>query len=288
MPLSRPALFLAALLAPAAALADVYEITYDVVMTPSGSVFGTTTPTPLSVSFTIDTDAGATVVLPAGTGSWNGPTLYGYAAATLGPIDITYGSKHFDNAHISNRIPASGYTAAVWFDAPLAPGASPRTWIMFSDPDADLQFGGASCGFTCSFYDTASATDRNTFGDASGPLDVSVERAVGLDLEVSYLVPGETALFSVSGATPRKTVYFALSGGLSSSFCPPILGGQCLGVWNPQLLGTAKANARGDAWLVVPVPTSVAVGDTVYLQAGMPDGAASEISQVVTRIVEAP
>jgi hypothetical protein len=275
-----------AMLAPVAH-AETFDITFDAMLTTSsGPVFGGSGSIPVHVEFEIDTDAPGAVVVPSGTGSWNGPTLYGYQLSATTFSFVTVGGQTFTSSQVVARVPAAGYSAAIWFDAPLEDGATPNTWMFFSSGVGTFQFGGAGCGSTCSFYTTASATDYSSFTSATGPLTVTVSG--GPQLTVEYAVPGETTMLKVSGAPPDRQVYFVTSAATGSGFCPPALGGQCLGLWTPVILGQATTNVRGDAWLVATVPATYAPGATVYFQAALPAGAASLVVNRVPMVVEAP
>jgi hypothetical protein len=266
--------------------AATFTIELDTTLSAStGPVFGAVGSLPVHLEFELDTDAGV-VVVPSGTGSWNGPTLYGYQRAATTLSSFSVGNTSFAPSNLIARVPAAGYTADIWFDAPLEVGATPHVWMYLSNSAGTFQFGGAGCGFTCSFYDTAYATDYSLFTSATGPLLVTVS-GTGPALEVEYAVPGESTMLKVSGAPPDRQVYFVTSAAQGSTFCPSRLGGQCLGVWSPVVLGQATTNARGDAWLVATVPSSYTPGTVSYFQAALPADAATLISDVVPVAVEA-
>lgn len=276
---------LAALLLPGAASATEFEITYqaNLIALFGNAPFGLPPSADVTVTYTLDTEAAPVVELPGAV--WNGPTLYGYAASALTLPTITVGTATFTAADLQVRVPFSGYEAVVWFDAPLTVGATPRTWMLLSGSDGALSFGGGQCGSTCELTDQSSVSD-NLIGDtSSGVVTVSVAEPPPqpqLELTLPYVVPGQTTLLSVHGATPGRRVSFGASLTRGSNVCPASLGGQCLGLRNPTLLGSAVANALGDAWLTVSVPNSLADGTTVHFQAAVPDGASSRLSPVVS------
>lgn len=100
-------------------------------------------------------------------------------------------------------------------------------------------------------------------------------------------VPGERMLFRASGAQAGDTVYFGLGFAKGNGPCPAELGGMCLGIKRPQLLGTATANANGVAELEVDVPDSVAAGDRVFFQAGS-SGSGGDTSPVIRKFAADP
>ncbi len=102
-----------------------------------------------------------------------------------------------------------------------------------------------------------------------------------LGLEVSPLVAGGQAVLTATGAVPGATVSFGRGSGLGNGPCPPQLGGECLDLLNPVLIGSARADADGVAELVVPVPAGAA-GATLYAQAG----SGTVVSNPVTTVVE--
>jgi hypothetical protein len=117
--------------------------------------------------------------------------------------------------------------------------------------------------------------------------DPTTPDAATLGLSVAYAVPGETTLLHVAGANPGDTVFFGYDDAVGNGPCPPTLGGQCLDLLQPQLLGQAVANVRGDAWLVVPVPASAPVGADAWFQAAVVAGPATRLSGSVGVTVQA-
>jgi hypothetical protein len=100
--------------------------------------------------------------------------------------------------------------------------------------------------------------------------------------------PGATTSLSISGARPRATVtLYGGTHGAGAGPCPPALRGGCLGIVGPvRALGTAQANAAGNAVFTLTVPAFLE-GEVVSLQAiygGRPPG----LSDVGTMQVVAP
>jgi hypothetical protein len=63
-------------------------------------------------------------------------------------------------------------------------------------------------------------------------------------------------------------VHFAATvAGIGPGPCPAALGGHCLDLLSPQLLGSAVADATGVATFVVPLPAALTLGTTVHTQA---------------------
>ena len=102
---------IANLLSPLNALADVFNVYYDVTIdqfSQSSGVFGVNTPTQVSLHYQIDTDAAPVVFIPAGT--WIPDhtipfkeDLYGYDASAISPFSFSFGSEHFDNDDLGDR-----------------------------------------------------------------------------------------------------------------------------------------------------------------------------------------
>lgn len=102
-------------------------------------------------------------------------------------------------------------------------------------------------------------------------------------LSVTAMTPGQTAIFSASGANPGVRVYF-LYGRNAGITCPPALAGACLGITSPVVLGSAIAGAGGVATLSVPVPATVPIGTIAWFQAGTLPNPTSVLSDVVRRV----
>ncbi|NOG55422.1 MAG: hypothetical protein HND57_14060 [Planctomycetes bacterium] len=105
-----------------------------------------------------------------------------------------------------------------------------------------------------------------------------------------YPILGQTGLrrgqeteFVTSGAEPGEEVYFIYStAGLGEGPCPRQLGGLCLDLLKPVLLGTAVGDANGIARLAVTVPSRAPLGQMVHTQSVIrrgPSGADSVKSE---------
>lgn len=103
-----------------------------------------------------------------------------------------------------------------------------------------------------------------------------------LTLDATPMVVGSPATFTVTGADPGDTVNFGVSSRYGAT-CPPALGGQCLGLDRPILLGSSTADATGTATLTVTVPPTAPV--RVYTQAAVVAGTASRTSPVLSSLV---
>lgn len=98
-------------------------------------------------------------------------------------------------------------------------------------------------------------------------------------LFASDVTPGQRVTLEAMFATPGAQVVFAASGQTSpNATCPPALGGVCLDLVQPTILGSAVADVAGGARLSVRVPAGVPVGSTAYFQAAEVAGAASSVS----------
>lgn len=103
-----------------------------------------------------------------------------------------------------------------------------------------------------------------------------------IDLIVPAALVGSTLVeFRVEGATPGTVVYFGVSlQGFGQGPCPAPLGGLCLDLQQPQLIGTGTANGQGVASLFLNLPRRLPA-NTLFLQAAMADGALSATSNGV-------
>jgi hypothetical protein len=89
---------------------------------------------------------------------------------------------------------------------------------------------------------------------------------------------GGVLTLTASGAIPGTRVYFAGSlAGPGAGPCPPVLGGQCLGVASPVLIGQRPVGVSGVVTLSVPLPAGVTAA---WAQAAMAAGAGSLVSNV--------
>jgi hypothetical protein len=79
--------------------------------------------------------------------------------------------------------------------------------------------------------------------------------------------PGSTVELNVTGASPQEMVYFVAGRNRQpGAACPPVLGGLCVDVGTPMVIGQARANAQGGASLSLTAPRSPN-GTQVYFQA---------------------
>jgi len=104
--------------------------------------------------------------------------------------------------------------------------------------------------------------------------------AYGLTVDIPAMIPGDTITMTATGATSGETVYFAVSTrGMSGGPCPAELGGECLDIQNPILLGSAIADFSGAAELVLTLPDTLDTAPTVWVQVAE-GGAAPAVSDV--------
>ena len=168
------AAFIAVAFGAVPAWAEVFEVRLQVTFDTfdGGPVFGESGPTPVDTTFLLDTDAAPVVVQPAGTGAWTFP-LYGYDISAISDLSVTFGTKTWDTSHVLVRNAIVGFDAHVWFDAPVADGATPEIWLYLADGADSFSFGGASC-IPCVLLDQARVS-QDIVNDARGaPLDVTI------------------------------------------------------------------------------------------------------------------
>ncbi|TAH39644.1 MAG: VCBS repeat-containing protein [Planctomycetota bacterium] len=126
------------------------------------------------------------------------------------------------------------------------------------------------------------------FQDAIVLLESTLEgNPGGLVLTQGELHRGQNAQFLVTGALAGERVYYLYSfTGVGAGPCPPQLGGLCLDLLSPvQLIGSAYANAGGQALLSVDIPAGAPIGQAVHTQAVArrgPGGAGSVKSNTVS------
>ncbi len=105
-----------------------------------------------------------------------------------------------------------------------------------------------------------------------GVLDLSLE---------SDAVPGSPLFVKVRNVTPGQTVTITLSTqGEGAGPCPGVLGGRCLDIRAPRLVGSGVAGANGVAQIAVNIPAFVSPGIDLWLQAVVANGANSDSSNV--------
>lgn len=92
--------------------------------------------------------------------------------------------------------------------------------------------------------------------------------ALGLELSVSALVPGEDVTITIDGLMPNERVFLGRGAGLGAGPCPGIAGGACLDIASPvALLSRPTADVQGHVEVVVSLPANVPLGQVVGLQA---------------------
>lgn len=106
-----------------------------------------------------------------------------------------------------------------------------------------------------------------------------------LSVTPAPLTPGAWMTLSVRGALPGATVHFGAQGGPGQPACPPGLGGLCLAISQPLLLGSARSGIDRVARMNVTLPLRVAPGTEVWLQAAVV-GAEADVSTVWYDIVQ--
>lgn len=107
-----------------------------------------------------------------------------------------------------------------------------------------------------------------------------------LTLEASGLTSGGSVVLTARGANAGERVFFGgTAAGIGAGPCPPTLGGACLDIRAPVLLGTATANSAGVADFSTTAPSPL---PTVWLQAAVARGAQSLVSNVASSDVRSP
>jgi hypothetical protein len=97
------------------------------------------------------------------------------------------------------------------------------------------------------------------------------------------LIAGSPAAFQVTGAPANTNVFFGRGpAGLS---CPPSLGGNCLDINPPVLLGSATSNANGTATLRRNIPGALPAGLSAFMQ-GATTVPAPSVSTLLDQEVE--
>jgi hypothetical protein len=124
----------------------------------------------------------------------------------------------------------------------------------------------------------------------SGPSDsLPTEQAAppsGGILTTSAAIAGRPLRLRSVGHPSTSLVYFARGG--AGSTCPPVLGGQCLDLASPTVLGTDPSDGMRTAQIQLNLPLAVPVGLTTLVQAANPTGAfATIISNTATIRIDA-
>ena len=105
---------------------------------------------------------------------------------------------------------------------------------------------------------------------------ITAALAVELDLP-AYMVEGEPAEISVTGAPARRAVYLLVgTEGRGDGPCPAILGGQCVDILNPTVI-RRTASAAGEVVMTVSLPEA-AVGVEYCVQAVVIEGGVASLS----------
>ncbi len=117
-------------------------------------------------------------------------------------------------------------------------------------------------------------------GSELDPLPVAPSE-LSLELD-SALVPGTTVRFTVGGLSAGKTVGMTGSAaGVGAGICPPVLGGLCLDLRSPLILGVETTTATTHTFDVA-IPPELPLGMLLSFQAAMVDGPDSASSIVVS------
>jgi hypothetical protein len=126
-------------------------------------------------------------------------------------------------------------------------------------------------------------------GAAGEPYELAVDAAAPplvMQLPAAMLA-GQTVQVQVSGATPNATVFLAAANAPGAGPCPPALGGLCIDLDNPRVLGRALASGAGRATFDVLLPHDMPEGSTIYLQAAQ-GGAQAAKTNVASDLIEYP
>ncbi len=98
----------------------------------------------------------------------------------------------------------------------------------------------------------------------TGALAAVPTRAHALDVTVGQIVRGGSVDFDVSGAAPGSRVYLLASTVEGNGPCPPALGGLCLDLVAPTILGSDVASAGGVVRFTRAVPAGAPLGEWVF------------------------
>jgi cysteine-rich repeat protein len=123
-----------------------------------------------------------------------------------------------------------------------------------------------------------------TLGEVVHPAVLPPPLPVVMGLESTPWHAGDTALLTATDAIPGAKVYFLAGSGIGST-CLAKLGGDCVDLKRPALLGSAIADNSGEAWLAVTVDAAMVVGDDAHLQAVVIAGA-PYMSEPLSLVVE--
>ncbi|MEQ1504592.1 MAG: right-handed parallel beta-helix repeat-containing protein [Myxococcota bacterium] len=95
---------------------------------------------------------------------------------------------------------------------------------------------------------------------------------------------GGAVLLTVDGLLPGDSAKFVASSEPGAGPCLAVLGGACVGLLHPKVLGQAVADPTGHAALVATFPSGLTAGQTVALQAAIPRGPGG-VDSVLTAVV---
>jgi hypothetical protein len=112
--------------------------------------------------------------------------------------------------------------------------------------------------------------DTLTFSDELLPADLEALPPPGVPLTITATVasPGLPITINVGSADPFESIRLLRSTvGLGAGPCPPLLGGMCVDVQAPTLMGTFSADAVGSLTLNPVIPPGVLPGTLICLQA---------------------
>lgn len=98
---------------------------------------------------------------------------------------------------------------------------------------------------------------------------------------------GATITFDVGGAPPGATVFLAGAYTVGVTGCPTSVGGVCIDLTNPKLLGQGTANASGDVFIDVILPHEIPDGTSLNFQAVVL-GSAPDTSNLFTDLTTHP
>ncbi len=121
---------------------------------------------------------------------------------------------------------------------------------------------------------------ESTFADDA---DVTMRPPPGVDLilDVSDVIPGQLATFTISQADPGETVFLLRStaGVGGGGPCPAPLGGACLDIHGPvTVMTSATANAQGVATIRANIPASAPNGLHAFFEAAAPRGGVGAVT----------
>lgn len=132
--------------------------------------------------------------------------------------------------------------------------------------------------------------DGLTFSDALLPdtLDNLPPPGVPLTITASVASPGAPFTITVASADPFESIrLLRTTVGLGAGPCPPLLGGMCVDVQAPTLMGTFSADAAGSLTLNPILPLATPYGSLICLQAVAvrgPGGVDSVKSRALCRV----